>query len=162
MQESGRTTLTHPAPFPSSSPFDYLQRSTWQEEHPVGAKYSALNLTYLSSLGPPISLWGRGWKLLVTLLKVKLQLAQQLGFIPSFFSPTGTFKPDPWTRVAPGGLHGKQSYGTGTPAQPLLLPEEPPELRPLPPSPWPLTPVDLFVFRTVCPPLLPGFSSCSH
>lgn len=32
---------------------------------------SALNLTYLSSLGPPVSFWGRGWKLLLTLLKVK-------------------------------------------------------------------------------------------
>lgn len=43
-----------------------------EEEHPAGAKHGSLNLTYLLSLGPPSSLWGRGWMPLVTLLKVKL------------------------------------------------------------------------------------------
>lgn len=61
--------------------------TSWTEEQEiasVGVKRCALNLTYVGSLSPPRSLWGRGCNLLckqtskpgeITLFKVTLYLA---------------------------------------------------------------------------------------
>lgn len=61
--------IAPPPHFPTPSPFDHLQSSVLQREHPGGV----LNVVCVSSLGLPSSLWGSHWKLFYRQDKLRLR-----------------------------------------------------------------------------------------